>query len=50
MDIPYPEVVSYTENEDGSLTLLVNAVYANENTSRLFSHEVTVKDIDGKTV
>lgn len=49
MDIPYAEVVSYTENEDGSLTLLVNAVYANENTSRLFSHEVTVKDIEGKT-
>ena len=44
--IPSPEVVSYTENNDGSLTLLVNAVYANENTSRLFSHEVTVKDSD----
>lgn len=47
-DIPYPEVVSYEENEDGSMTLLVNAVYPKENTSKLFSHKVTIKEIDGK--
>lgn len=47
-DIPFPEVVSGNENEDGSLTLLVNAVYPNENNSRLFSHEVMVKETDGE--
>lgn len=46
-DIPYPEVVSYEENEEGTLTLMVNAVYPNENSSRLFSHEVTVTETDG---
>lgn len=48
-DIPYPEVVSYKKNEDGSITLLVNAVYPNENTSKLFSHMVTIKENNGKT-
>lgn len=47
-DVPYPEVVSYTENEDGSVTLLVNAVFPQDNTSKLFSHRTTVKEMDGE--
>ena len=48
-DIPYPEVVSYKENEDGSITFWVNAVYPNENTSKRFSHMVVIKEVNGKT-
>lgn len=46
-EIPYPEVTSYTE-EGGVITLEVNAVFPTDNTSKLFSHEVTIKDEDGK--
>lgn len=47
-EVPYPEVVAYEENEDGSVTLSVNAVYPNDNTSKLFSHRVTVTDAGGQ--
>lgn len=49
-DVPYPEVVSYEENPDGSVTLTVNAVFPKDNTSKLFSHSVTVKETDGVIV
>lgn len=42
-DIPYPEVVNYTENADQTITLLVNAVYPNENTAKAFSHKVVIR-------
>ncbi|MBO5209381.1 MAG: hypothetical protein J6B68_08555 [Lachnospiraceae bacterium] len=42
-EIPYPEVISYLENSDGTITLTVNAVYPNENISKLFVHEVVVR-------
>lgn len=42
-DLPYPEVVGGTENADGTLTLLVNAVYPAMETSRAFTHELTVR-------
>lgn len=45
-DIPYPEVVSYTENDDGTLTLTVNAVYPEENTSRAYTHKTVVRPLD----
>lgn len=41
-EIPYPEVVNYTENQDGTITLVVNAVYPNENTAKSFSHKLTI--------
>lgn len=47
-EVPYPEVVAYVENADGSVTLIVNAVYPNGNTSKMFSHKVTVIEEDGK--
>ena len=46
-DIPYPEVISCETNPDGSVTLLVNAVYPSDNTSKLFSHKVTLREKDG---
>lgn len=42
-NLPYPEVISGTENDDGTLTLLVNAVYPNAETSRAFTHELVVR-------
>ena len=45
-DIPYPEVVSYTENADGTITLIINAVYPNENTSKAYSHETVIRLLD----
>lgn len=45
-DIPYPEVVSYTENEDGTITLIVNAVYPNENTSKSYTHKTVIRPLD----
>ncbi len=47
-EVPYPEVAAYERNTDGSVTLTVNAVYPNGNTSKLFSHKVTVVDENGR--
>lgn len=44
-DIPYPEVVDYTENEDGTITLTINAVYPKENTSKSFSHKTVIRPL-----
>lgn len=45
-DVPYPEVVDYKENHDGTMTLTVNAVYPRKNVSKAFAHEVTVRPLD----
>ncbi len=44
-DIPYPEVVDYTENEDGTITLTVNAVYPKESTSKSFAHKTVIRPL-----
>ena len=46
-DIPYPEVVDYTENQDGTITLFINAVYPNGNTSVAYSHRTVIRPLDG---
>lgn len=43
--IPYPEVVSYEENEDETITLIVNAVWPEESTEQAFSHELVVRPL-----
>lgn len=43
---PYPEVVDYTENADGAITLLVNVVFPYEGLSKAFSHEVVVRPLE----
>lgn len=45
-NIPYPEVVSYEEHDDGTVTLTVNAVYPGEGTSKAFTHEVIVRPME----
>ena len=46
-NIPYPEVVDYTENQDGTITLFINAVYPNGNTSVAYSHRTVIRPLDG---
>ena len=44
-DIPYPEVEGCTENSDGTITLFVNAVYPEDNTSRAYAHQVVIRPL-----
>ena len=44
-DIAYPEVVGYTENEDGTVTLYINAVYPNGNMSKEFAHITVIRPL-----
>ena len=44
-EIPYPEVVDYTENPDGTITLTINAVYPEENTSKAYSHKTVIRPL-----
>lgn len=44
-DIAYPEVVSYTENEDGTVTLYINAVYPGGNMSKEFAHITVIRPL-----
>lgn len=42
---PYPEVVAYNENDDGTITLTVNVVYPDNNTSKVYAHEVVIRPL-----
>ena len=44
--IPEPEVTDYRYNGDGTLTLMVDAVYPWYGTDRAFTHELTVRDTE----
>lgn len=43
---PYPEVVSYRENEDKTVTLTVNVVWPEEKLVKALSHEVVVRPLE----
>lgn len=43
---PYPEVVDYDENADGTVSLFVNVVFPYEGLSKVFSHEVVVRPLE----
>ena len=45
--IPYPEVVNYAENEDGTVTLTVYAVFPEQAASKAYAHEVVIRPSDG---
>lgn len=42
-DMPYPEVSSVVNNEDGTITLAVEAVWPKHRDDRAFVHEVTIR-------
>ncbi|MCI8887362.1 MAG: hypothetical protein HFG70_04670 [Hungatella sp.] len=41
----YPEVVDYSENQDGTVTLHINAVNPNGNVSKEFSHTTVIRPL-----
>lgn len=49
-EYPYPEVVGYKENSDGTLTLKVQAVFPYRDLSKAYVHEVTVRNTENGTV
>lgn len=46
-EYPYSEVVGYTENSDGTITLTANVVFPYESDSRVYAHEVVVRPLEG---
>lgn len=42
-EYPYSEVVGFTENSDGTITLMVNVVFPYASDSKVYSHEVVVR-------
>lgn len=45
-EYPYSEVVGFTENSDGTITLTVNVVFPYNGDSQVYSHEVVVRPLD----
>lgn len=45
-NIPYPEVISYKENLDGTIQLTVNAVFPERNLGKAFCHEVIIRPLE----
>lgn len=46
-EYPYPEVVGFTENSDGTITLMVHAVFPYAGVSKAYVHEVVVRPLEG---
>lgn len=49
-EYPYPEVVEYEENSDGTIKLTVHVVFPYEGLSKVYAHEVVVRSMDGGNV
>lgn len=45
-EYPYPEVFDFTENDDGTITLLVRAVFPYVGDSCVYVHEVVVRPLE----
>lgn len=45
-EYPYSEVVSFTENSDGTITLTANVVFPYAGDSKVYAHEVVVRPLD----
>ena len=45
-EYPYSEVVGFTENSDGTLTLTANVVFPYAGDSKVFAHEVVVRPLE----
>lgn len=45
-EYPYPEVVRYTENDDGTITLTVNVIYPYKGIPRVYAHEVVIRPLE----
>lgn len=49
-DYPYPEVVSYAENEDNTITLTVQVVFPYAGNAQVYLHEVVVRPLENEKV
>ena len=49
-EYPYSEVVGFTENSDGTLTLTANVVFPYEGDSKVYAHEVVVRPLENGSV
>ena len=45
-EYPYSEVVEFTENSDGTITLMVNVVFPYVGDSKVYAHEVVVRPLE----
>lgn len=48
-EYPFPEVVGYTENSDGTIMLKVNVVFPYSGMSKVYAHEVVVRPLTDGT-
>ena len=49
-EYPYSEVVGFTENSDGTLTLTANVVFPYAGDSKIYAHEVVVRPLENGSV
>ena len=47
LEYPYPEVVNFTENPDGTVSMMVHAVFPYKGLRKACVHEVTVRPLEG---
>lgn len=45
-EYPYSEVIGFTENSDGTITLTANVVFPHSGNSKVYSHEVVVRPLE----
>ena len=43
---PYPEVISYEEQADGTIKLMIQGVWIMENSDRVISSELVIRPLD----
>ena len=49
-EYPYSEVIGYTENSDGTITLTANVVFPYSGNSKVYAHEVVVRPLENGRV
>ena len=49
-EYPYSEVIGFTENSDGTLTLTANVVFPYAGDSKVYAHEVVVRPLENGSV
>ena len=49
-EYPYSEVIGYTENSDGTITLTANVVFPYSGNSKVYAHEVVVRPLENGSV
>ena len=46
LEYPYSEVIGYTENSDGTITLTANVVFPYSGNSKVYAHEVVIRPLE----